>query len=78
MSTSETARGDGRQVKTVSEAAPTSAGESRPGRPVGDERPRCFGIAVVHGQGKARGEKVRRERSAEVAEADEAEAPLRR
>ena len=28
MSTSATARGDGRQVKTVSEAAPTAAGES--------------------------------------------------
>jgi hypothetical protein len=31
----------------------------------------------VHGQGEARGEQVRRQRPAEVAETDEAEAPLR-
>ena len=71
-------RGDGRQVKTVSEALATPAGESAQAAPVGDELPRRFGVAVVHGQRKAGGEEVRREWPAEVAEADEAEAPVAR
>ena len=76
MSTSATAAGDGRQVKTVSEAVADLGGRVGPGGAVGDELRRRLGVAVVHGQRKARGEEVRREWPTEVAEADEAEAPL--
>ena len=78
MSTSATAAGDGRQVKTVSEAAPTSAGESAQAAPSATSCVAALGVAVVHGQREACGEEVRRQRPAEVAEADEAEAPVAR
>ena len=53
-------------------------GRVGPGRSVGDELPRRVGVAVVHGQREAGGEEVRRQRPAEVAEADEAEAQVAR
>ena len=62
----------------MSEAVADPGRRVGPGRAVGDELPRRFGVAVVHGQRKAGGEEVRREWPTEVAEADEAEAPVAR
>ena len=57
-------------------AAATSRGESAQAAPSATSCRRRLGVAVVHGQREAGGEEVRRQGPAEVAEPDEAEAPL--
>ena len=71
--TSETARGEGRHVSTVSEAAATSAGDAAHAAPASSSG-RCRRlVAVVHRQREPGPQEARGEVAAEVAEADEPE-----